>query len=108
MGTVSFILADIARDLGVTLAAGAPVARILPGAGVELAGGETIHAPVVIANADPCTTLRLLDGAADAGWRAQVEATPQRLHGQGDAGAARRHLPGPDSTDMPWGRSTRP
>ncbi|MCB0198326.1 MAG: NAD(P)/FAD-dependent oxidoreductase, partial [Anaerolineae bacterium] len=61
MGTVSFILADIARDLGVTIAAGVPVARIVPGEGVELAGGERIYAPVVVSNADPRTTLRLLD-----------------------------------------------
>jgi phytoene dehydrogenase-like protein len=78
MGTVSFILADIARDLGATIAAGVPVARILPGEGVELAGGERIHAPVVVANADPRTALRLLDGAADPAWRAQVEAVPQQ------------------------------
>ncbi|HQY90862.1 NAD(P)/FAD-dependent oxidoreductase [Caldilinea sp.] len=111
MGTVSFILADIARDLGVTLAAGAPVARILPGAGVELAGGETIHAPVVIANADPCTTLRLLDGAADAGWRAQVEATPQ-LGCTVKVTLALREAPifdaRPDSTDLHMGQINTP
>lgn len=77
MGMVSFILADIARDLGATIAAGTPVARILPGEGVELVGGERIHAPVVISNADPRTTLRLLGDAADSRWRAQVEAIPQ-------------------------------
>jgi phytoene dehydrogenase-like protein len=76
MGMVSFILYDIARDAGVVVAAGMPVARILPGDGVELAGGEQIHAPVVVSNADPRVTLRLLGDAADAGWRAQVETMP--------------------------------
>jgi phytoene dehydrogenase-like protein len=76
MGMVSFILCDIARALGVTVAAGAPVARILPGEGVELAGGERIHAPVIVSNADPRTTLDLLGRDADPSWRAQVEAVP--------------------------------
>lgn len=76
MGMVSFILCDIARDLGATVAAGVPVARILPGEGVELTGGERIHAPVVVSNADPRTTLGLLGEAADPAWRAAVEAVP--------------------------------
>jgi phytoene dehydrogenase-like protein len=76
MGMVSFILCDIARSLGVTVAAGVPVARILPGEGVELAGGERIHAPVIVSNADPRTTLALLGRDADPGWRAAVESVP--------------------------------
>ena len=76
MGTVSFILCDIARELGATVAAGVPVARILPGEGVRLDDGTVIHAPVVISNADPRVTLRLLGEEADAGWRAQVESMP--------------------------------
>lgn len=32
---------------------GTPVACILPGEGVELEGGERIHAPVIVSNADP-------------------------------------------------------
>lgn len=76
MGTVSFILCDIARTAGAVVAAGTPVARILPGEGVELETGERILAPVVISNADPRVTLRLLGDDADAGWRAQVESIP--------------------------------
>jgi phytoene dehydrogenase-like protein len=111
MGTVSFILADIARDLGVTIAAGTPVARILPGEGVELAGGDRLHAPVVVSNADPCTTQRLLGAAADTGWRAQIEATPQ----QGctvKVTLALRELPiftaRPGSQDIPRGQINTP
>lgn len=78
MGLVSFILCDIARNQGAVVAAGVPVARILPGRGVELEGGERISAPVVVSNADPRVTLRLLGGEAESGWRAQVEAMPQR------------------------------
>ncbi|MBE2240139.1 MAG: NAD(P)/FAD-dependent oxidoreductase [Caldilineaceae bacterium] len=111
MGTVSFILADIARDLGVTIAAGAPVARILPGEGVELAGGERIHAPVVVSNADPRATLRLLDGAADAGWAAQVAGTPQ-LGCTVKVTLALRELPifeaRPDSADIHLGQINTP
>jgi phytoene dehydrogenase-like protein len=76
MGQVSFMLCDIARDAGVAVAAGAPVARITPGVGVELAGGERIAAPVVVSNADPRTTLKMVGENAAAEWRAQVEAVP--------------------------------
>lgn len=52
------------------------MAGILPGEGVLLEGGERIAAPVVISNADPRRTLRMLDGAADAAWKARVESVP--------------------------------
>jgi phytoene dehydrogenase-like protein len=76
MGRVSFMLCDAARDAGAVVAAGVPVARILPGEGVQLAAGERILAPVVVSNADPRTTLQLLDDRADASWRARVEQIP--------------------------------
>jgi phytoene dehydrogenase-like protein len=76
MGMVSFYLCDAAREAGATVAAGVPVARILPGEGVLLAGGERIAAPVVISNADPRRTLAMLGDAADSSWRAQVESVP--------------------------------
>ncbi len=76
MGMVSFLLCDAARAEGAVVAAGVPVARIVPGEGVELEGGERIHAPVVVSNADPRATLRLLDGAVDPAWRRQVESVP--------------------------------
>ena len=50
---VSFLLCDIARDLGAVVVTGVPVARIIPGEGVELEGGERIEARSVISNADP-------------------------------------------------------
>jgi phytoene dehydrogenase-like protein len=77
MGMVSFLLCDIARDQGVVVATGTPVASILPGEGVELAGGDRIEAPIVVSNADPRTTLALLHEQVDPGWRNQVEAIPQ-------------------------------
>jgi phytoene dehydrogenase-like protein len=76
MGLVSFLLCDIARESGVTVAAGVPVSRIIPGEGVELEGGERLRAPVVVSNADPRTTLRLLGEAADRAWQRRVEAIP--------------------------------
>ncbi len=76
MGMVSFYLCDAAREAGAVVAAGVPVAQILPGEGVVLAGGERIYAPVVVSNADPRVTLRLLGGQAEAGWQSQVEAMP--------------------------------
>jgi len=77
MGTVSFLLCDVARDLGAVVATGTPVAKIIPGEGVELAGGDRIRADVVVSNADPRTTLRLLGEAADPAWKARVESVPQ-------------------------------
>ncbi len=76
MGMVSFYLCDAAREAGAVVAAGVPVARILPGEGVLLEGGERILAPVVVSNADPRVTLRLLAGNADASWQTQVERVP--------------------------------
>ena len=76
MGMVSFYLCDAAREAGAVIAAGVPVAQILPGDGVLLEGGERISAPVIISNADPRVTLRLLGGNADEAWKSQVESVP--------------------------------
>lgn len=78
MGAVSFQICDAALEAGATVATGVPVSRILPGEGVELAGGERIHAPVIVSNADPRVTLRLLGAAADPAWAAQVESIPMK------------------------------
>src|SRR5262249_8096070 len=77
MGMVSFILCDIARDAGATVLTGFPVARIIPGTGVELASGERLSAACVVSNADPRVTLSLLGDAADPAWRNRVLAVPQ-------------------------------
>ncbi len=76
MGMVSFLMCDAAREAGAIVATGVPVAQIVPGEGVVLEGGERIRARIVVSNADPRVTLRLLGSAADAGWRAQVESVP--------------------------------
>ncbi len=76
MGLVSKYLADAAREAGASIVLGTPVPRIIPGKGVELAGGDVIHAPVVVSNADPRTTLDLLGDAADSNWRERVSAIP--------------------------------
>ncbi len=76
MGMVSFFFCDAAREAGAVIATGVPVAKILPGEGVLLEGGERIHARVVISNADPRVTGRLLGDAADASWRKQAESIP--------------------------------
>ena len=76
IGTVSFLIADAAREAGAVIATGVPVARILPGDGVELEGGERIRARTVISNADPVVTLRLLGEAAESRWRERVQAIP--------------------------------
>jgi phytoene dehydrogenase-like protein len=76
MGMVSFFFCDAAREAGAAVAAGVSVARILPGEGVLLEGGERIVAPVVVSNADPVRTLRMLDSAADPEWSARAKSVP--------------------------------
>ena len=60
MGMISFILCDIARRAGAQVATGVSVTAIHPGQGVECEGGEKLRAPIVVSNADPRSTLKLL------------------------------------------------
>jgi phytoene dehydrogenase-like protein len=76
MGMISFYFCDAAREAGAVVATGVPVAQIVPGEGVTLEGGEFIAAPVVISNADPVRTMRLLGPSADPVWRKRVEQIP--------------------------------
>jgi phytoene dehydrogenase-like protein len=76
MGMVSFYFCDAAREAGAVVATGVPVAQILPGEGVVLEGGERVHAPIVISNADPRQTENLLGAAADPGWSTRVHEIP--------------------------------
>jgi phytoene dehydrogenase-like protein len=74
MGRVSFCLADAARDAGAVIAAGVPVAAIVPGEGVRLEGGELVRAAIVVSNADPVRTLALCERDVPEEFRARVEA----------------------------------
>ena len=76
MGTISFILCDIAKDYGATIACGTPVSRIIPGKGVMLEGDDMIYASNIVSNADPQVTLKLLQNEVDAEWKNQVESIP--------------------------------
>lgn len=76
MGMVSFYFCDAAREAGAVIAAGVPVAAILPEEGVLLEDGERINAPVIISNADPRRTLKMLGDAADAEWKTKIESIP--------------------------------
>ena len=76
MGQVSFAIAEAALEAGAQLAAGVPVARVLPGEGVVLETGETIRARAVVCNADPKRLLAMLadaDGAVPADYRRRLE-----------------------------------
>jgi phytoene dehydrogenase-like protein len=66
MGQITALMAEAAREQGVAIRTGAPVARILvegrQARGVELVSGEHIAARLVISNLDPKRTfLRLTD-----------------------------------------------
>ena len=75
MGMVSFILCDAARDAGAVVATGVRSRGSCPARGSS-SRGRADRAPVVVSNADPRVTLRLLGDAADPAWRARVEAIP--------------------------------
>jgi phytoene dehydrogenase-like protein len=72
MGQVSFALADAALDAGAVLAAGVPVAAIVPGEGVRLEGGEMIRARAVVSNADPKRTVALCSEGVPDPFRRRV------------------------------------
>jgi phytoene dehydrogenase-like protein len=72
---VSFALAAAASDGGATVVTGVPVARIVPGSGVECVDGTIVRAPVVVSNATPARTVSLIDDAPE-GFRATVAAQP--------------------------------
>ena len=74
MGRVSFAIAQAALEAGATIAAGVPVAEIVPGEGARTESGELLRAPSVLVNADPKRALAMLDGAAvPDGFRARLE-----------------------------------
>jgi len=76
MGMVSFYFCDAAREAGAVVAAGVSVSRILPEEGVLLESGERITAPIIVSNADPVHTLRMLDESADSTWAQRVRSVP--------------------------------
>jgi phytoene dehydrogenase-like protein len=76
MGMVSFYFCDAAREAGATVATGVPVGQIIPGEGVVLESGERIFAPIVISNADPRRTQKLLGTAAESSWSKRIEKVP--------------------------------
>ncbi len=73
MGRISFALADAAAEAGAVIAAGVPVAQILPGEGVLLEGGEMVRARAVVSNADPKRTVALCEGEVPRVFRERVE-----------------------------------
>ena len=74
MGMISFAIADAAQEAGATLAAGVPVAEIVPEEGVRLEDGTLIRATTVVCNADPKVALRLLGDEAPTELRDRLEA----------------------------------
>jgi phytoene dehydrogenase-like protein len=74
MGRISAALAAAAREAGAMLAVGAEVASVLPGEGVELASGERLAARVVVSNADPKRTLRLVGAGVPSAFAERVAA----------------------------------
>ena len=68
MGAITKVMAEAAREAGAEIRLESPVARVLVNgkrvAGVKLAGGQELHAPVVLSNLGPRPLFdRLLDPA---------------------------------------------
>lgn len=72
MGNISFQIAGAAADAGAVIVTGCTVVAVQPGEGAQLEGGETVHAPVVVSNADPKRTLDLLEGEVPDPFRRRV------------------------------------
>lgn len=77
MGAVSYALYQAATAAGAVAVVDAPVARIVPTEGVEMEGGHMVNAPVVVSNADPAVTERLLGNDAPASFSQAVAAVPR-------------------------------
>jgi phytoene dehydrogenase-like protein len=116
MGVITEQLAERARASGAEIRLESPVAAVKLGshrraAGVVLASGEEIDAPIVCSNADPKATLRLIpNGAVPEEFAQDIELLPAagpvvkvncalgalpRFTGMGDGGE-----PGPEHTGM--------
>jgi phytoene dehydrogenase-like protein len=106
MGRISFAIAEAARDLGAVLATGTRVARILPGVGVELDGGDVLRARVVLSNADPKVTAGLCGDTwtaapgADYPNRAPVSVALPVDEAQGAFEACTRGIPSPGFAEL--------
>jgi phytoene dehydrogenase-like protein len=77
MGAVSHALHQAARQAGAVVAVHHPVARIIPTEGVELADGGMVHAPVILANADPAVARGLLGPDASPDFATAVDTVPR-------------------------------
>ena len=73
MGTISFQIGEAAAEAGATIVTGVEVCAIRPGEGVELEGGDRVHAPVVVSNADPKRTRQLIEGEVPGAFHEKVE-----------------------------------
>eukprot|EP01125_Pyxidicula_operculata_P017667 TRINITY_DN6222_c0_g1_i5.p1 TRINITY_DN6222_c0_g1~~TRINITY_DN6222_c0_g1_i5.p1 ORF type:complete len:348 (-),score=34.99 TRINITY_DN6222_c0_g1_i5:47-1090(-) len=85
MGRISALICEAAKEFGATITTGADVVKIKPGEYVRVKSGEKtfeFKAPVIVSNADPTTTLRLLGDDAEENWRKCV----QRIPNQGSTG----------------------
>ena len=84
MGAVTSALADAAQKAGADIKLSSPVAKILTTdgvvTGIELEGGETILAPIVVSNADPKSTFLTLLGARhlEAGFAHRINKLRMR------------------------------
>jgi phytoene dehydrogenase-like protein len=78
MGTVTSLLADAARAAGATIATGAGVASVIVEngavAGVALASGEEVRAPVVVGGCDPYRLMSLAGERFPEALRARMES----------------------------------
>ncbi len=108
MGAVCDAIAEAARKHGATIRTSSPVKQILVAegrvVGVELEGGEQLHADIVISNADPKTTFFKLLGARhlEAGFVRKI----QNIRMCGNASKLHLALSGmPDFTGLDAKRS---
>ena len=76
MGMVSFYFCDAAREAGATVVTRRPGRKDSARRRRRTRRWHAYRRAIVVANADPRRTLKLLGDAADTGWRKQVERVP--------------------------------
>ena len=77
MGAVSHALYLAAQESGAVVVVEHPCSKIVPGEGVQLESGEMIRAPIVVSNADPAVTVRLLGDQAPASLAYATDSVPR-------------------------------
>jgi phytoene dehydrogenase-like protein len=78
MGYISHLIADAAKEYGVTILTNTEITEIIPGTGVVDSNGHLIRARFIFCNTDPRTATNLLGNRVPLEWLNKVVSIPIR------------------------------